>query len=80
MPEPQAQEEDVTFVPLWVFFASGYKWMGGFVGGCIGLFFTEMITAEPLWISLVTSIVTFVGWSTGTYLDINTYINEKQFK
>lgn len=77
MSEPKVQEEDVATIPLWVFFASGSKWMGGFVCGCLGLFCSEMFTSEPMWISSVTAIATFVGWSTGTYLDINTYINER---
>ncbi len=80
MSEPQTQAEDPAYIPLWVFFASGYKWLGGFVGGCSGLYITQMFTAEPLWISLVTAILTFAGWSTGSYLDINTFINKKKFK
>jgi len=80
MSKPQTADEDVALIPLWVFFASGYKWLAGFVAGCPGFYITQMITPEPLWITLVTAALTFVGWSTGTYLDINTYLNKKQFK
>lgn len=80
MSQNQAKDEDAALIPLWVFFASGYKWMGGFVGGCLGLYITQLFTAEPLWISIVTALLTFMGWSTGTYVDINTYINERKFK
>jgi hypothetical protein len=74
MPERQADNQEAAIIPFWVFFAAGYKWMGGFVGGCLGLYGTEMMTADQLWISIVTATATFAGWSTGTYLDINTYL------
>lgn len=77
MLEPHDEEKDTAFVPLWVFFASGYKWLGGFLAGNLGFFCTEMFTADALWISLVAAITTFAGWSTGSFLDINTYINER---
>lgn len=78
MSETPAREEDAALIPLWVFFASGYKWLGGFVGGCCGFYVTQVFTAEPLWIALVTAVITFMGWSTGTYLDINTYLDERR--
>jgi hypothetical protein len=77
MHSPHDEEEYVEYIPLWVFFASGSKWLGGFVTGCIGLFGTKMLTTDPHWISLVTAIATFVGWSSGTYLDINTYLKKR---
>jgi hypothetical protein len=77
MPLPQTQEEDETLIPLWVFFAAGTKWMGGFVGGCLGWYLTQMVTADQSWVYLMTGVVTFAGWSTGTYVDINTYVKER---
>jgi hypothetical protein len=80
MSKSSAQAEETIIIPLWVFFASGYKWMGGFVAGCLGWYIIQLITTEPLWASLVTAILTFVGWTAGTFLDINTYLNERKFK
>jgi hypothetical protein len=77
MPTQKDEKDAIVYIPLWVFFAAGSKWLGGFLCGFLGLFFTEMLTTDPLWISLATSTTTFVGWSTGTYLDINTYLNER---
>ena len=78
MPEKQADKKEAAIIPLWVFFAAGSKWMGGFIGGCLGLYGTEMLTTDQLWISIVTATFTFTGWTTGTYLDINTYLSERQ--
>jgi hypothetical protein len=77
MPTRQVDRDDIAYIPLWLFFATGYKWIGGFLCGFIGMFFTELLTTNPLWIYLATSATTFVGWSTGTYLDINTYLNDR---
>ena len=80
MPDPKTQDEDETLIPLWVFFAAGSKWMGGFVGGCLGWYLTQMLTQDSMWVYLVTALLTFVGWSTGTFLDINTYVKERLLK
>ena len=80
MSEQPADKKEAAIIPFWVFFAAGSKWMGGFVGGCIGLFGTEMLTTDPSWISIVTASLAFAGWSAGTYLDINTYLAERRPK
>ena len=77
MPESDMQKEEDTLIPLWVFFAAGSKWMGSLVCGCLGWYLTQMITSDQTWIHLMTAILTFIGWSIGTFLDINTYVKEK---
>ncbi len=77
MSEPQTQEEDEALIPLWVFFAAGTKWMGGFFGGCLVWYLTQMFTLDQTWIYLMTAIATYVGWSVGTYVDINSYVKER---
>ena len=80
MPESQEDKKAPAIIPFWVFFAAGSKWLGGFVGGCLGLYGSEMLTTDLVWISIVTASMTFMGWSTGTYLDINTYLAERKPK
>ncbi|MDJ0807261.1 MAG: hypothetical protein QNJ78_10550 [Gammaproteobacteria bacterium] len=72
--------EDIALIPLWVFFAAGSKWMGGFVGGCLGWYLTQMVTSDSAWLHWMTASMVFIGWSTGTYLDINTYVKERLIK
>jgi len=76
----QSDEKEADIIPLWVFFAAGSKWLGGFVGGCAGLFGVQLLTTDLQWIYLVSAILTFAGWSTGTYLDINTYLADRRPK
>ena len=77
MSEPPTDDQDTAIIPFWVFFASGSKWLGGFVAGCVGLFCTELLTTDLLWISIVTGTTAFAGWSMGTYLDINSYLAQR---
>lgn len=77
MTAPNARKENAALIPLRIFFAKGSKWMGSFVGGTLAYFLSGVFTPDPVWISILTFAAAFAGWTTGTFLDINTYLEQR---